>query len=301
MSDLPLPELEPAAAAVSADVHIHIRPIAEQAPHPDRSYYRYGTEDQFLYWPTVGSFLIRGASEIDIDPAPEASEGLLRLPLLGPVMALLLHMRERLVLHASAVSIGGRVAAFVGDKGAGKSTTTAAAIERGHQLFTDDLLAVSFSTGRPLAAPGFPSVKLVTDCADRFSLQGAERLAAPIADFPKQLRRLTGSFANGLREVAAIYVLDRQDHTAVVDLPANEALKAVMRFSYVPLFERKPWTIEETRRHFSQCASLASSVRVARLITPNRLDGLEEVLRFLEDDLVRCDQKPASMAAGGSA
>lgn len=299
-SDLALPELEPAPPEVSADVRIHIRPIAEQAPHSDRSYYRYGTEDQFLYWPTVGAFLIRGISEIDIDPAPEASEGLLRLPLLGPVMALLLHMRERLVLHASAVSIGARVAAFVGDKGAGKSTTTAAAIERGHQLFTDDLLAVSFADGRPKAAPGFPSVKLVSDCADRFTLQGAQKLAAPVADFPKQLRRLAGSFDNASRGVAAIYVLDRQDRTEVIDLPTNEALKAIMRFSYVPLFERKPWAVDETRRYFTQCASLASSVRVARLITPDRLDRLDEIISCVEDDLARHEKRFASLAAEAS-
>ncbi|MFT3722148.1 MAG: hypothetical protein QM773_01075 [Hyphomonadaceae bacterium] len=295
-----MPEFEPASSTSAVDIRIRICPIAERAPHTDRSYYRYGALDQYLYWPLVGSFLIRGTSDIDIDPAPEASEALLRLPLLGPVMALLLHMRERLVLHASAVSIGGRVAAFVGDKGAGKSTTTAAAIERGHQLFTDDLLALSFASGRPVATPGFPSVKLVADCAERFVLQGAEKLAAPIADFPKQLRRLNGAFAYAPREVAAIYVLDRQDRAAILELPANDALKAVMRFSYVPLFEGKPWSGEETKRHFSQCASLASHVRVARLITPNRLDGLDEIIRCVEDDLARHAEKRASKPEGVS-
>lgn len=299
-SDLALPELEPALPAATADVRIRLRPIAEVPANKDKSCYRYGTHDQYLYWPTVGAFLIRSASEIDIDPAPEASEGLLRLPLLGPVMALLLHMRERLVLHASAVSIGGRVVAFVGDKGAGKSTTTAAAIERGHQLFTDDLLALSFPGGRPQATPGFPSVKLVSDCADRFALKGADRLAAPVADFPKQVRRLMGAFASAPREIDAIYVLDRQERCEVAAFNANDAMKMVMRFAYVPLFERKPWAAEEAKRHFSQCARLASSVHVARLITPNSLDRLDEVIQCVEDDLARQTPRSASVIAGAS-
>jgi hypothetical protein len=299
-SDLALPELEPAHPAVPADVRIRICPIEERAPHADRSFYRYGTDDQFLYWPTVGAFLIRGASEIEIDPAPEASEGLLRLPLLGPVMALLLHARERLVLHASAVLIGGKVAAFVGDKGAGKSTTTAAAVESGHQLFTDDLLAISFPDGRPSAVPGFPSVKLVSDCADLFALGGADRLAAPVTDFPKQLRRLKGAFASAPREIATIYVLDRQDRSAIEVCDAKQAMNLVMRFAYVPLFERKPWAAEEAKRHFSQCALLASTVRVARLITPNSLERLEDIIRCVEDDLETQASRTMSASAGVS-
>lgn len=286
-SDLPLPELEPIDAGAAPDLHIRLRHIAQTPPDPDRSHYSYGVAEQFLYWPTVGSFLIRSPGEIDIDPAPGASEGLVRLPLLGPVIALLLHIRGSLVLHASAVSVAGRVVAFVGDKGAGKSTTTAAAIELGHRLFTDDLLAISTDDGRALASPGFPSVKLVTDCANLFDLQGARVLPAPTAGFPKQLRRLTDAFTNRSSEIATIYVLERSDRSEVLASTRDEALRMVMRYAYVPLFDRKPWAPEETQRHFSQCARVAASVRVARLVTPSHLGRLGEIIGCIEEDLSR--------------
>ncbi len=285
-SELVLPELEVADIGGPADVRIRFRKIDQTAPDPGRSFYRYGASQQFMYWPTVGAFVISGSHTIDIDPAPEASLALLRLPLLGPVMAMLLHLRGLLVLHASAVRIAGRVAVFVGDKGAGKSTTTAAALERGHQLFTDDLLPISFNdVRRPLAAPGFPSVKLVHDCAGMFALGGADRLPAPTDTFPKEVRRLGGGFRNTSADLATIYVLERSDRASIRRCSPDEALRMVMRFAYIPLFDGKPWEADETRRHFSQCAMLASRVRVARLQTPSDLGRLDEIIACVEQDL----------------
>lgn len=285
-SELELPELAPTVSSQDADVRIRFRPINRVALNVGRSTYHYSPTEQFLHWPEVGSFLIRGTTDIDIEPAPGAGMGLLRLPLLGPVMALLLHQRNLLVLHASAVRINGRLAVFVGDKGAGKSTTTAAAIERGHGLFTDDLLPVSFARfDHPEALPGYPSVKLVLDCSHLFSLQGAQDLAAPVADFPKRIRRMHNAFAESPAAPACIYVLNRGKDASIKRCAPDEALRMIMRFAYVPLFERKPWAPDETQRHFSQCASLANRTRVAHLETPSDLARMDEIIACVEADL----------------
>ncbi len=292
-SELELPELDRTDRSLDADVRIRLRPINRTALNVGRSTYEYSSTEQFLHWPGVGSFLIRGTGVIDIEAAPGAGAGLLRLPLLGPVMALLLHLRGMLVLHASAVSINGRIAVFVGNKGAGKSTTTAAAVERGHLLFTDDLLALSFAgTGQPEAFPGFPSVKLVSDCSHLFSLQGADDLAAPIADFPKQIRRLRNAFADAPAMPARIYVLKRANETSILPCLPDEALRMIMRFAYIPLFERKPWQADEAQRHFTQCASIASKVQVAHLETPSDLGRMSEIIACVETDLA-CSNAPS--------
>lgn len=287
-SELPLPELELAPDGAEPDLRIRLRAIDRDITSATRSTYAYGPDEQFLHWPTVGSFLISGAATIDIDPADGASDGLIRLPLLGPVMALLMHQRERLVLHASAVRVSGRLVVFAGDKGAGKSTTTAAAVERGHALFTDDLLPITIEPdGRALAYAGFPSLKLVNDCAPLFSLQGANELAAPVDGFPKRIRRLSQPFLSAADSPARIYILERSDGARAAPLPQAEALRAVMRFAYVPLFQSKPWTPAETRRHFSQCAALAAATPVRRLETPSDLGRLQEIIDCVEDDLAR--------------
>ena len=95
---------------------------------------------------------------------PRRAVDLLRLYLLGPALALLLHQRGFLVLHASAVSLDGGVVAFLGHSGHGKSTTAATLHARGAAIVADDVVAVDLGApGGPAALPGFPLLKLWPD------------------------------------------------------------------------------------------------------------------------------------------
>ena len=58
------------------------------------------------------------------------------------------------VLHASAVAVDGRVLAFIGGSGVGKTSTALHALRRGGKLVTDDVLAVELRDGVPIAFPG---------------------------------------------------------------------------------------------------------------------------------------------------
>src|SRR3989454_2089338 len=58
-------------------------------------------------FPYTTLFRSREGREIVVEPAPGVDAGTLRLFLLGPVRAVLLHQRGFLVLHASAVVLDG--------------------------------------------------------------------------------------------------------------------------------------------------------------------------------------------------
>ncbi|MBB4906284.1 hypothetical protein [Actinophytocola algeriensis] len=73
---------------------------------------------------------------------PGADEGLLPVLISGAVLAVHLMLHHALVLHASAVDIGGSAVAFVGSSGMGKSTLAAALCGLGCSLVSDDLLRV---------------------------------------------------------------------------------------------------------------------------------------------------------------
>ena len=112
-----------------------------------------------LAWPGVGRFRVRQGRDVLIHPAGDADEQVLRLFLLGPVLAVLLHQRGRLVLHASGVALDGCAVAFLGGSGWGKSTLAGLLHRRGHRFLTDDVLPVDVERGRTVA-PGIPELKV---------------------------------------------------------------------------------------------------------------------------------------------
>jgi hypothetical protein len=124
--EFPLPELVEAPASESAsasrpkgeaDVRIALAsagvPPAQNPSYPANSTWA-RADSAFVDYPDAASFLIHSGREIIVHLTPDADMRAVRLYLLGPILALLLHQRQLLVLHASAVSIRGRAVAFVG-------------------------------------------------------------------------------------------------------------------------------------------------------------------------------------------
>src|SRR2546421_12252878 len=159
---LPLPEFM--AAPVGADVVIKMCDVSHSFPdvRDAQSFHMSATpQETCISWDRLGTFLVRNGKEIIIEPFPGAEERLLRLPLWGAVLAILLHQRGLLVLHASAVGINGSAVAFIGGKGQGKSTTAATIYARGHKLLADDVVALDMNnSGGPMVLSGIPQFKL---------------------------------------------------------------------------------------------------------------------------------------------
>lgn len=285
-SDLAMPELEPDSAE-AADVTIRLGSIARPMPEPPAgTRFEFGPDAQYLAWLRVGRFLIRDARDIDVDPALDAGEPLLRLPLLGPVMAVLLHFRGMLVLHASAIAIGGRSAVFLGDKQAGKSTTAAALVAAGHRLIADDVVAIDSSVSDgPWIAPAFPQLKLERDAAASLIGDRAVTLPPVLPGFEKRQHRLTGRFSHDRVAPTRIYVLARGPKTAAIPLAPGEALASLIRFSYITRFGTRALNGAAVGVHFKRCAELVDAVGVSRLEVPTGLDRLGEVVKLVEEDL----------------
>lgn len=291
-SEVALPELEPTAPA-DADLSIRIRPIDMPKPAvPGGTAFEFGPDRQYLAWETVGAFLITDARHIDIEPAPDVGDGLIAFPLLGPVMALLLHQRGMFILHASAIAVGGGSAVFLGDKGAGKSTTAGAMIAAGHKLLTDDVLAIAVDGPEgPQIAPGFPQLKLADDAAAAFTVEGAEVRPQVHPAIEKRQHRLSAGFSEERVPPSRIYVLERGEKAAISPLPAGEALAALIKFSYVTRFHRSAMPGMAAADHLRQCARLAGEIGVCRLEVPTGLDRIAEAVKLVESDVIASGRK----------
>ncbi len=239
-----------------------------------------------LHWTQFGSARIRNGCEITLYPLPGVSDSLVRHVIQGPAMGVLLHQRGYSVLHASAVSIGGSVVAFVGPKGAGKSTTAAALHSRGHRLVTDDLLAVRAGPdGCAYAAPGVPMLKLWEDSV-RAGL-GEDPASMPLfqPEKAKRTRWVDADDDSGPLPLKVIYSLQFLDggarDFAIEKLPPIPAFFELVRHSYLhSLLGDQTMTGVQ----MPQLGAVLNDVAVRRLSRVRSLDDLAGLAVRIERD-----------------
>ena len=263
-SNRPLPELAARARCPSRTPDVRLE-IGEETPIT-AARLETGDGRSLVDIPGAGRFVIANGRDISVAPATGADPSIVRLFALGSAFGLVCHQRGLLVLHASAVAIGGTAIAFVADQGRGKSTLAAHCLARERtRLVADDVLAVSFDdAGRPWAQPGMPSVKLWRDAlaalgrdpdglqpdwlrADKFHLPSADRLI----EAPVPLGR--------------IYLIDDDPGAGpgrVAPITGAAVVTTLITHTYrIELIDADG----QRREHFAACARLAEAVPVARL------------------------------------
>lgn len=234
-----------------------------------------------LFWKDVGAFLIRGGTEIVVDPAPMVEEQVLRLFLLGRVLGTLLHLRGLLVLHASAVMVNERAIAFMGGKGWGKSTLAGAMYEEGHSIVADDVVAVKMdSSGMAMVFPGFPQLKLWPEAAT-FLGHNVEALPRLHPEYDKRARIASRGFSSTPLPLHAIYVLDEGGQLEVTALNPSEAFLELVRHSYAAALLEATGT---AALHFRVCDQLVRSVSISRLKRTYSLSDLRLATTLLADE-----------------
>jgi hypothetical protein len=188
--DAPMPELHAVDVAPSA-VETRVRWRAERprpsVSAPDATFSSWVTADHDdwltfsdvpggyrLTFPDHGQFDVsRDGAEVSIHPFPDSPAETMRHLLLNQILPLVLSRRGRTVLHASAISYAGRVAAFIGRSGAGKSTLAVACARLGASIVADDCLVVYPGDGYPRdggwsAVPCHAGVRLWPDALALF-------------------------------------------------------------------------------------------------------------------------------------
>jgi len=281
-SELPLPALR--ARKIKPDVVIRFakRVCKTDALGQAGSSIRECGEEVCLQWKGAGRFHIRGGREITIEREAGAEEGILRVLLLGPALAVLLHQRGLLILHGSAILLQGAVVAFLGQKGIGKSTTAAKLHERGHPVVADDVIAVQMITGAPFAFPAYPQLNLWPDAASALghNLSAVPKLHSRVE---KRATHATKGFSANPLPLRLLYVLGRGTRNTATDLSPHEALTELLRHSYAAKLIRG----SAAPIHFRQCASLVGAVRMRRLEVRPALSDLPAVARLIEEDTTR--------------
>lgn len=229
-----------------------------------------------LEFDDTGTFDIvdRGASIVWY-PAAGCDTELVRVDILGRVLAAATHESGTLCLHGSAVAVSGRAIGFLAGKGFGKSTLAMAMASRGARLLTDDTLPLDPVTGK--ARPGVHSVRLWTDAAASFNGLGEGRMGLSdkrtFDSLPDQLVQ------HSAVPVAALYLLAPRAATEILEvvrripMAPTRATIALMQHSKLGALLGGA----ESRHVFDRCARVAETIPVFELEIARAFDSLGEV------------------------
>lgn len=248
-----------------------------------------GEEEIGFYFEKTGSFLVRNGREIVVDPYRGAEEQLIRLPLIGIVMAALLQQRGNLVLHASAVSVSNEAVVFLGWKGAGKSTTSAMMYGRGHTMISDDIVAIeNTEIETPSVAPGFPHFKLMPETAASVLGDDPETLSRVCTGLEKRFRSSSDNFLKSKIPLRAVYVLDEGKHMQAQLLRPQEAITALIANTYLARYGKQLIQNNHAISNLRQCSNIVNHIPVYRLLRPRSLNLLEGLAELIES---QCEKK----------
>jgi len=213
----------------------------------------------------VADFEVKDGRQIRVWPAAQAKQKDIEIFLFGPAWATLCHQRGMLPLHASAVVTGAGITAFVGDSGAGKSTTAASLNSLGYELISDDILPVSFDQDSvPGAWPYLRRLKLRHDSITRLAVTPTE-IVSEARDKHRYFVHPKHTGDAKWRRLERLYVLGNgvtDSHAPIEQITGAEAIYALVNQTYHFDF------IRGTRRfgeHLAFCTRLASKIPIYRL------------------------------------
>jgi hypothetical protein len=279
-SEIPIPEFNTVASG--ADVEIKCHDDLTRVHGAQDGLIQIADDRLVFSWNQIGKYEVTAGRRVDVWPVSEASDEHLRLPLIGVVLSAVLYQRGFRVLHASAVLVDGVAIAFVGRKGAGKSTMASMMFSNGYPVLTDDVLAIPESKGKKIfATAGTAQLKLWPDSLDSTSLMWEN--SSPI--YKGACKRLLVDQDNlqGEFPLGRIYLLRVGEGLAIRPVQRNDALIEMVRNSFSYRYLRdQPGTAAYVLEAYS---SIARHVPVKVLQRDADLSRLGEVAEAVVADL----------------
>ncbi len=178
-SDFRLPPLPERAATALVDLTIRSGQLLAKPPMVPSKAWRAGLQAQFaqtdqhhlwLDWPPLITFVARHGNELIVDTA-QTDDQVLSLFTLSEALGLILFQKGYFLLHGSAVRLSDGGVVFLGEPGAGKSTTVAAFAAKGAGVISDDMVCIRPGpAGDHTLIPAFSQVKIWQNSVDGLAL-----------------------------------------------------------------------------------------------------------------------------------
>jgi hypothetical protein len=284
VSEISLPEL-PLLQPDEATPHpvtIRVGPVADSLVHsveidPDC----FATaHEYFVRIDGIARYLVSHGREVVVDIEPGALALNVRAYLLGTIFAVLCQQRGLVPLHASAVSRGGGVLAFLGRSGQGKSSLVAHLAQRGFAVMADDICLIDFSE-ELMVVPTAPWLKLWRNSLESVGkpVAGLERVFSEDDKYRLPVERVVER-----QPLRTLMFLDEIPSSAV----KIEAVSAVEAVPLLMNLIHQAYLLEATGQRaesFLRCSRISSGAKAYRLSRPWGLEYLGETLDAVEEFL----------------
>ena len=286
----PWPELPLSQGA--PDVTFRYGSVPDALPHAAmrRPHFDATPTDVLVRHQNVGGCLVREGREVVMAPGAGFGEVAVRSWLFGSTFGALLHQRQVLPLHASAVEVDGDCVVIAGNTGSGKSTLAAAMIERGYRVLTDDIAAVSMPASQgpveagqgPTVQPGPRWIKVHEDGVGKLTgWTGASPISLEKEN--KRLAPLGDRFCPEPRPIRRVYVLLKASapELTLTRLRGVEKVGVILRKTSR---KRMLEGMGPSAGHMERCARLAAQTSITTVGRPEESCPAEEVADALERD-----------------
>ncbi|HEV7378427.1 MAG TPA: serine kinase [Dyadobacter sp.] len=245
-----------------------------------RAMFGYGeTGSLILHWPDTVDFEAIDGSTLVVS-SYNSDPNIISLFTVSEAIGLILFQKRYFLLHASAVKVGNEAWCFMGNPGAGKSTTAAAFIKAGCELLSDDLTAITFnSDGSPYIVPAYPQLKIWDNTVnglqyDRNDLQpvseGVNKFSyQPTEHFPLEPVKLN----------AVYFIHKAKNQTLLARLSATAIPIETLKNFPLPVQLLKGELLKEHFKKSFLCATHADMWR------KRRPDGFENLERWVNESI----------------
>ena len=235
------------------------------------------TNDAYMIWENQINFRLTDGKTMIIDSA-ETDLDFLSLFIVSEPLGILLFQRGDILLHASAVKLpNGDGIVFMGEPGAGKSTTAAAFVKAGCNIISDDLVAIRLIDNKPFLIPSFPQIKLWKKSVEGLGYSYDE--VEKIVEGANKYNYYNESYFY-FKPVCltTIYILnENNDESQITNLLPIELLK------YSPLPEQLLEKGEKLKKHFIKSKVIGNSIE---LISKQSFNNFIKLNQFIEATLI---------------
>ena len=278
------PELHPVQAMLAAEMRLSEGPVPrvlDGVAVPDECYVMRG--DRFLVRAAGGFGLLYARGEgITLEQPAGVDPRDVALWLNGTIYAAVAAMNGLMPLHASAVAHSGRVFAFTGPPGAGKSTLAAALGRSGLPLFCDDTLILDLSSpGAVLCLPGHKQLKLWPEGVE---LAGARPLDLVSDQYPKHFATPPAGVVGEPLPLAELIFLEQGVAPALESVPPGERIARLQDDHYTARLFEQAGRLPLAER-FAQLAGIAARMPMRRFARPFATNRFDEGLAYMTDHI----------------